>query len=399
MNNHWQSIHLGNVLTERREKPSEEEIATESVRIVSKIGFNDGKIQLREDGKTRTGMILIRPGDLVVSGINAAKGAIAVYDENETNSIAATIHYGAYIPNKSKVDVKYLWWLLRSNTFRDLLNRFVPGGIKTELKAKRFLPIPVPLPALSEQQRIVARIEFLAAKIEEAYTLHLKSSKEVDTLINVKLRKLTSLLIEKYGSASIDELLIDAGYGSSEKCNIERDGNAIPVLRIPNVASERIALNNLKFTGFSKHNHEKLLLSDGDVLVVRTNGSLDLVGRSAVIQELPEPMIFASYLIRLRFDVKRIVPDFAQRMLRRLRVDGELINFARTTAGQYNVSLGRLKAARIPVPTLSEQRQIVTELDTLQLKVNALKPLQTQTATELDALLPSILDKAFEGEF
>ena len=101
MNNHWQNTPLGNVLTERREKPSEEELVTGSVRIVSKIGFNDGKIQLREDGKTRTGMILIRPGDLVVSGINAAKGAIALYDADETNPIAATIHYGAYIPNES----------------------------------------------------------------------------------------------------------------------------------------------------------------------------------------------------------------------------------------------------------------------------------------------------------
>ncbi len=53
-------------------------------------------------------MILIRPGDFVVSGINAEKGAIAVYGENETKPIAATIHYGAYVPDKTRVDVSYL---------------------------------------------------------------------------------------------------------------------------------------------------------------------------------------------------------------------------------------------------------------------------------------------------
>ena len=74
------------------------------------------------------------------------------------------------------------------------------------------------------------------------------------------------------------------------------------------------------------------------------------------------------------------------------------MDFARTTAGQYNVSLGRLRAAEIPVPPLPEQRRIVAELDALQLQVDALKRLQSETSAELDALLPAILDRAFKGE-
>lgn len=45
-----------------------------------------------------------------------------------------------------------------------------------------------------------------------------------------------------------------------------------------------------------------------------------------------------------------------------------------------------------------EQRRIVAELDALQAEVDALKRLQAETAAELDALLPAILDKAFKGE-
>ena len=48
--------------------------------------------------------------------------------------------------------------------------------------------------------------------------------------------------------------------------------------------------------------------------------------------------------------------------------------------------------------SISEQRRIVAELDALQAKVDTLKRLQTETAAELDALLPAILDKAFKGE-
>ena len=170
------------------------------------------------------------------------------------------------------------------------------------------------------------------------------------------------------------------------------------MLRIPNVASERITLVDLKFAPLSNRDQERLLLKHGDILVVRTNGSLDLVGRSAVVKELPEPMAFASYMIRLRFDDARVLPEYAQQMLRYLRTSGELVDFARTTAGQHNVSLGRLRSAEIAVPPISEQYRIVAELDALQVRVDALKKVQAQTAAEIDALLPSILDKAFRGD-
>ena len=58
----------------------------------------------------------------------------------------------------------------------------------------------------------------------------------------------------------------------------------------------------------------------------------------------------------------------------------------------------KLKFLQIPVPPQKEQRRIVAYLDALQTQVDALKKLQAQTAAELDALLPAILDRAFKGE-
>ena len=68
------------------------------------------------------------------------------------------------------------------------------------------------------------------------------------------------------------------------------------------------------------------------------------------------------------------------------------------TANQANVGNSDIESVPFAPPQkLSEQRRIVARLDELQAKANALKTLQAETSTELDALMPSILDKAFRG--
>jgi type I restriction enzyme, S subunit len=67
-------------------------------------------------------------------------------------------------------------------------------------------------------------------------------------------------------------------------------------------------------------------------------------------------------------------------------------------AAHPHVNLKDIRESPVAYPPLAEQRRIVAELDALQAEVHALKRLQSETAAELDALLPSILDKAFKGE-
>jgi type I restriction enzyme S subunit len=66
--------------------------------------------------------------------------------------------------------------------------------------------------------------------------------------------------------------------------------------------------------------------------------------------------------------------------------------------GVPTLGLGVIRDARIPLPPLPVQRHIVSYLDDLQTKGHALKIMQSETAAELDALMPSILSKAFRGE-
>ncbi len=391
----WKNVPLSNVLIERKEKPSDEALATGATRIVSKISFNDGLIQLRQEAKTKTGMILIRPGDLVVSGINAAKGAIAIFDQKESEPIAATIHYGAYIPDSKQIDVRYLWWLLRSNTFRDLLNQYVPGGIKTELKAKRLLSIPVPIPPLHEQKRVVSRIESLAAKIEQACHLRDQTISGIGAFLQSDIASIFKNGKDRgWDEKPLGAYVVDDCYGTSEKTT--DDASGMPILRMGNIQNGRLDVKNLKYLHLNDADGSKLILQKGDIVVNRTN-SAELVGKCAVF-DLDGKYGFASYLIRLRLDSQKVDPYLVAAYINSPLGRTYMFNEKKQMTGQANVNATKLKALPIALPRREDQLKIVAYLDGLRAKVNGLKKIQYQTALELDDLLPSVLDKAFKGE-
>ena len=66
--------------------------------------------------------------------------------------------------------------------------------------------------------------------------------------------------------------------------------------------------------------------------------------------------------------------------------------------GNQNLVLKFIREFPLPVPSLQEQRRIVARLDALRAKVDVVNGMQSETAVELDALLPTILDRAFKGE-
>lgn len=370
MTKSWPMVPLGEILTERKEVPHPADIECGNIRIVSKIGFKEGEIELRSGAETKTGMILIRPGDFVVSGINAAKGAIAIYGEENTEPVTATIHYGSYIPNKDRVDVKFLWWLLRSRTFRELLLEYVPGGIKTELKAKRLLPVPIPLPRLAEQQRIVARIEELVAKIEEANGLRQKTIEEAEALNKSIRSSCLSGAQERYGCEALGNL-ISMSSGEGLVSSQLSDSFEYPVY------------GGGGFVGY----YSRYLFEEPKIAIGR-------VGARCGCVFVTEPKAWitdnALYLTKIsdRLDERYLVYALSNADLRQ----------EANQAAQPVVSQKKINPIVISLPPLSGQRRIVAYLDDLQAKVDALKRLQAGTAAELDAMLPSVLDRAFKGE-
>ncbi len=391
----WAQVSLGEVLKERRETPADFDLVNGTVRIVDKVSFNDGRIHLRFGQDTKTGMILVRPGDLLVSGINAAKGAIAIHGNLDLGPLAATIHYAAYQVDPARAETKFLWWMLRSKFFREILSEYVPGGIKTELKAKRLLPVPVPLPPLDEQRRIVARIEELAAKVEQATKLRSVAGQELSALAQAQAN---AYLATEPADGHLAQVMTAAPRnGWSPHCD-NIDGGT-PVLTLSSVTGWRFQSTAIKRTSHPTRADAHYWAEKGDLLMTRSN-TPELVGHAAIHNGSPSRCIYPDLMMKLPIDPRKASVRFVWYWLQTSSARDFVRRSAKgTSPTMKKISQGVVQS--IPFPTqisLEDQIRVTSELDALQDKVDAVKVHQDEIAAELDAMLPAILDKAFKGE-
>jgi len=194
---------------------------------------------------------------------------------------------------------------------------------------------------------------------------------------------------------ALDEVLHSGRYGTSTKCSTT--GSGLPVLRIPNVESGRLCLSEIKYAIDPSVNLASSLVTDDDVLIIRTNGSRSLIGRAAVVAGLSQPTAFASYLIQLRINLNILDPSYLVAVLCAPELRSRIEELAATTAGQYNIGLGKLRSLRIPLPPLSAQRDALDVADELLSTADHVDVDVKRALTRSDELLSSILAYAFSG--
>lgn len=204
-------------------------------------------------------------------------------------------------------------------------------------------------------------------------------------------------LPEGWTWATLDQLSWDASYGTSEKTKYEWSGT--PVIRIPNISNGRIDTHELKRAKQSLPINGQTALTVGDLLIVRTNGSKDLIGRGALVRiPFEELYYFASYLIRFRLPSERTLQEWIALQWDSIRVRKFIEDMAATTAGQYNVRLSSLKDICIPLPPTAEQERIISEFERRQSIADNLEKAVSTNLERAEVLRQRILKHAFEGK-
>ena len=432
------TVKISSFLKERKIKLKPQAANCSGLQRIEKIDFS-GKIYL-SPVQTNTDMILVKSGDLVISGINVEKGALAIYTGEE--DVLASIHYSTYEFDAEKIDIDYLKWFLKSNIFRKLLLKQTGSGIKKEIKARHLLPIEIHLPSLNRQHEIVRQIQGVADYIEEVNQQIQQQAKYAEMLRQSILQQAVegklceqdpndepaSVLLEKIKAEKerliaekkikkqkllppisaeekpfalptgwtwcrLGELLTDLKYGTSVPCSYEVSG--IPVLRIPNIntKSNCIDLNDLKFASLSAKETADLSLKNDDILLVRSNGSAALVGRFALVEGDYEALCYAGYLIRIR---TLYVNNKYLKIISNSRYFRQLIEVPiRTTTGVKNINASEVSRLLIALPPLQEQERIVAKFELLNTLCNKLEETVSKAYKYSSQLMEAVLQEAF----
>jgi type I restriction enzyme, S subunit len=400
MNSPWPKVKLGEVLT----PVSRPEIVDPSkvYRILGAHWYATGLYT--KDVKPGSGvqakwLYRVEEGDFVYNRLFAWKGSFALATGDNAGCYVSN-EFPCFVIRSDRVDGRYLWRYFSQASAWDEALGLSTGGTPTSrnrLKEDKLLEMEIPLPPLVEQRRIVARIEELAAKIDETRNMRQQAAGEAEGLISATISALS------YSHRSNERTVADILGGSEQLKNGKSlksfgDTSDFRCLTLSAVRNGRVSVTDSKPVPMMQDEAAPFLVKKGDVFVVRGNGSKDLCGRAGLVVEEQNSLIFPDLFIRVSLPPAEILPDFFVAVWNSAATRRVIEEKAKTTSGIWKINQGHILSTMIPVPPLSDQHRIVAELDALQAKVDALKRAQTETAAELDALLPSILDQAFRGE-
>ena len=335
----------------------------------------------------------VRAGQILLSRIDARNGAIGLVPSNLDGAIV-TNDFWAFDVDGGAVDPRFLDAYFGTPEFVDACKRASEGTTnRVRLQQERFLGITVPLPPLAEQRRIVARIEQLAAKVEQARRLREESSAEATLLEGSVIDKVFQAAARDYRQAPLQQVCLSVTDGDHLTPSFTEQGVAF--IFVGNVSTGRLHFRGCKFV--SEEYFQTLDTSrkpcKGDVLYSAVGATL---GIPAVVDS-DRDFCFQRHVAILKPDKSRLNSRFLWYMLRAQSIY-ELAWKSTTGSAQPTVPLRGIRALPVPIPPLEEQARLISYLDDLQARMDASKELQSETAAELDALLPSILDKAFKGE-
>ncbi len=375
----WPNVHLGELLRHRKEFATIDELTT----------YKRPRVQLHAQGiivrdkvagsliKTKTQQVC-HAGEFLVAEIDAKMGGYGIVPSSLEGSIVSS-HYFLFVIDEGKLDRRFLDYFIRTPAFRDQVA--AQGSTNyAAIRPAHVLGYEMPLPPLEEQRRIVARIEELAAKLAEARALRDESEGNVESMLDAAYRRIAdnapkkplaevAPLTRRPVTVELDKsypqvAVRSFGRGTFHKPPVK--GNEITWGRLFLVKANDILISNIKAW-------------EGALAVAKPEDD-GCVGSHRYLTCIPIDGLATSRFVCFHL----LTPEGLHEV-------GE----ASPGSADRNRTLGTNALQRIPIPVPDYSKQLW--FDGLCRQVDALKSLQAETAVELEAVLPSVLDRAFKG--
>jgi type I restriction enzyme S subunit len=283
--------------------------------------------------------------------------------------------------------------------------------------------VSVPVAPLAEQHRILQRVDEALSEID-AGVLELEAAKRKLTLYRQSLlkaavegaltagwrqrRRLSSSVTSQNSGTDapawlppdwrwlrVDQL---PGISMSNGRSVPTAVEGAKVLRLTAVRAGRIDLGEYKLGSWSNAEAQPFAVHEGDLLVVRGNGSLSLVGRAGVVPATTEQIAYPDTLIRVRCDTGVVRPRWLACVWDSELVRNHLERRARTSAGIYKISQPDIASATLPLPSRDEQDEALALLDAELSRVDSIEQSLALAERSATAQRQNILRAAFSGQ-
>lgn len=194
---------------------------------------------------------------------------------------------------------------------------------------------------------------------------------------------------EKWGNIALS---IQYGYNAPA---LERGD--IKMVRISDIHDNVVQWENVPFCNIEACDIDTYLLKENDILFARTGGT---VGKSFLVQSVPEPAIYAGYLIRTRYS-QELCPQYLKAFMES-QLYWEQLKSGTIATAQPNCNGKTLGRMLLPIPPKAEQSRLVQKLTSLtpmfQRYAKAHQDLDNLNESIDDKLKKSILQEAIQGK-
>lgn len=378
------------------------------IRLIQLADIGDGDFRnksnryMNQDAFDRLNCVELKANDVLIARMPDPLGRACIFPKLPYKCVTVVDVCLIRTGEHSAISPKLLKYWINSTQIRNLIALNATGTTRKRITRKKLESFDFPVPPLAEQQEIVRQLDIMLAQVEQikarldAIPAILKKFRQ-SVLADAVSGKLIEQDFTQLPLESFSKYLTDVRYGTSKKC-MEDLIDAVPVLRIPNIANDgSLDFTNLKYAEFDSKEINQLQLVKGDLLLIRSNGSLDLVGKSAIAEQMDRIVLYAGYLIRLRF-IDDVNPQFIQYYLQSPQTRQIIENIARSTSGVNNINSKEIASLKIYLPNIEVQNNVVFRVKQL-LDFSSRIEVTVQSAQKrVNLLTQSILAKAFSGE-
>ena len=287
-----------------------------------------------------------------------------------------------------ELDVRFLYHLLHHRS--DYFPSVAVGATVKSLRRRHFEDLPVPVPPLAEQQRIVGLLD---EAFEGLATAKANAEKNLQNARALFESHLQSDFTQR-GPGWVEKRLGDLArinYGYTESASFEKIGPHF--LRITDIQDSGVDWDTVPYCPIDASDLPKYKLADGDIVFARTGAT---TGKSYLVSNPPES-VFASYLIRVQLSDKELLPQFVN-LFFQTHSYWDTIRAGVSGSAQGGFNATKLGELVIPFPkSAKEQMSVVTKLDKLTAETQRLARLYERKHAALEALKKSLLHQAFTG--